>query len=476
MIDSAVLSRIDAYLSAHKDEIVRDLFSLVRIPSVKAEAEEGAPFGKACRDALNAALAMFEGYGISGRVMSEGKYGLATYGGEGKKIGIFTHLDVVPVVDDWCYNAPFAPAEHDGVLVGRGVHDNKAGAIMALYALRAIRELGLPFASTAEVFFGTDEESGMEDIDAYARECPMPHVSLVPDNAYPVCLGEKGIYHMGVRASRPFRQILSFEGGVAVNVILGEATVRLGYDAALHGELQAAIADDPAYTLALDNGVLSLSAKGVTAHGSMPEGSLNAAKLLCRALLACQSICAADREILSAYAQILSDDYGASLGIDSVDPHFGKTTATCGMVSVREGRLGFTLDIRYGTVMSGDAVESAVAEKLSSLGLAAEWGENREGFSISEDSPAAKALMDTYRQLSGQTQLRPIYSGGGTYARHLKNAFSMGCEAPYKKKSLPMQAGHGEVHQSDEQISLEGLLESIRLFTVMLLSVSSSIA
>ena len=39
--------KITAYLAEHKDEMVEDIFRLVRIRSDRGEPEEGAPFGAA---------------------------------------------------------------------------------------------------------------------------------------------------------------------------------------------------------------------------------------------------------------------------------------------------------------------------------------------------------------------------------------------------------------------------------------------
>ena len=40
------LAKIDAYLAAHRDEIVQTLFELIRIPSVQSEPKPHAPFGE----------------------------------------------------------------------------------------------------------------------------------------------------------------------------------------------------------------------------------------------------------------------------------------------------------------------------------------------------------------------------------------------------------------------------------------------
>ena len=44
--------KIHNYVVEQKDEILKNLKDLVKIPSVRGECEPEAPFGKACVDAL----------------------------------------------------------------------------------------------------------------------------------------------------------------------------------------------------------------------------------------------------------------------------------------------------------------------------------------------------------------------------------------------------------------------------------------
>ena len=89
---------------------------------------------------------------------------------------MFAHADVVPPGDNWLFTSPFEPIEKDGFLIGRGVYDNKAGIMMALYAAKAIDLLNIPFHSRLLIFTGSNEESGMKDIQAFAENENMPDI------------------------------------------------------------------------------------------------------------------------------------------------------------------------------------------------------------------------------------------------------------------------------------------------------------
>ena len=138
-----------------------------KIPAIKGEAEAGAPFGRACADALKACSDMFGKFGFDSGIYSGGKYGMAKYGEGEKTIGIFSHSDVVPVCEeDWIYTKPFEPKVIDGTLIGRGVEDNKSGVMAALCAMRIIKECNIPVKSRIVTFIGAEEETGMSDIEA----------------------------------------------------------------------------------------------------------------------------------------------------------------------------------------------------------------------------------------------------------------------------------------------------------------------
>ena len=133
--------------------------------------------------------------------------------------------------------------------------------------------------------------------------------------------------------------------------------------------------------------------------------------------------------------------------------------------------LSFTLDIRYGTVLDTVEMLSSVEKTLQNAGFTlAEVRENKAPFRLSEDSPEARAMLSVYRAISGDEKAKPYYSGGGTYARHLPNAFSVGCAVPYLQGDLAFPAGHGEAHQSDECIFVDALIESAVMITMMSLA------
>ena len=65
-----VEQRIHNYIWQRKSEIVDILKALIKIPSVKGEAKENAPFGAACAEALRYTRALYEQNGFEAELVS----------------------------------------------------------------------------------------------------------------------------------------------------------------------------------------------------------------------------------------------------------------------------------------------------------------------------------------------------------------------------------------------------------------------
>jgi succinyl-diaminopimelate desuccinylase len=294
----------------------------------------------------------------------------------------------------------------------------------------------------------------------------MPELSIVPDNEYPICLGEKGILHLLAESKTALCDVLSFEGGRAFNVVLDKCTARLAFRTELFEELQNAVSSREDVTLSRDGEQILLSAKGLTSHACVPDGSINAAWILAGLLSSLKTIAVSDKTVFATLAGLLGTVHGEALGVVCDDPYFGKVSAANGIVKMKDGHLQFSLDIRYGSASDGAELEGKVRDTIESSGFSIVFLSNDEGFRIDENAPASKGMLEVYSALSGG-ETKPFYSGGGTYARHLKNAYSIGVSVPYIKKKMTFSPGHGGIHQSDEAVSLDALVESFSVAALM---------
>ena len=74
-------------------------------------------------------------------------------------------------------------------------------------------------------------------------------------------------------------------------------------------------------------------------------------------------------------------------------------------------------------------------------------------------------LEGIFAEITGEYH-KSVLMSGGTYARKLKNAFSLGTSVilPERKdKVLEMPEGHGGPHQRDERIDIEGFFTAVRI-------------
>ena len=157
----------------------------VRIPSYSGQEKRVAELMKR----------KMEEYGFDEVIID--KYGsvLGTINGKrpGKTILMDGHIDTVDVIDapQWKHD-PFGGEIEDGKIYGRGTADDKGPAVAALYAMRAVNELGIPLKKNVRLILGTDEECGSSDITHYysvEKEAPM---TFSPDASFPVINIEKG--------------------------------------------------------------------------------------------------------------------------------------------------------------------------------------------------------------------------------------------------------------------------------------------
>lgn len=464
-MNNELAAKIDSFLAEHRQELISDLTALAAIPSICVEQGGDKPFGEPCAQVLAQALALCERNGLA--VSNHGNYyGLAELGEGEKTLGIFSHLDVVPEGGGWEY-PPYSPTEKDGWLIGRGVCDNKAGMISGLYAMRCLRELNVPLRSKISLYMGCCEETGMNDITRFVAEQPMPDFSIVPDTSFPVCHGEKGILGAVVQCTTPLHQIKSFSGGVASNVMPDYAEARLEmYGDLIDGLIGFAESTDGIEVRECD-GLILVCAHGVSAHASMPDDGLSAIWRLAAFLAEARGVDDSDRAIMSMIADTLSDNNGKRIGISASDEPSGELTCISGLASTVDGLLQLDFNIRYPVTVSGEATVGLMKAYFARNGWTMLSSHDSAPCYMPKDDPKVEMLSRIYSDITGKAAV-PYVMGGGTYARKLKNAVGFG---PETDRAFPFPAGHGGVHQPDECIYIDDLIDAIKIYALSLFEV-----
>lgn len=433
--------KIHNYVVEHKEEIINTLKELVKIPSVKGVAEPYAPFGKECAKALEYAEKLYSENGFKTEINRKDGYLLSFFGNGEKTLGLFAHSDVVDVSDDWVYTAPFEPIEKDGYLISRGVLDDKSAVVISLYCVKMLKELNIPFNSKLVMFTGSNEETGMADIEKYVQNHTAPDFSLVCDTAFPLYRGDKSGMNLWVTINTKLQDIENFSGGNSMNIILGKAS------AEVNGE--------------------TVTETGIPRHSALPEGSENAGYKLAKKLSLREDICESDREQMLFLADVLEKYYGEIYGIEHCD-ECGKLTCTNGVIKTENGKITFGLNMRFGLTADTEQIKNKLTSFFEKHNCTVIFEEEKKGYVVLENNKYVEACLEAYSDFTGDKN-PPVYiNAGGTYARKLPCAAEIGTTLKWGTPANTPQ-GHGGAHQSDECINIEGFLEALELTLQMII-------
>lgn len=451
--------QIEKYIEDHKEEMLQDLSELVRIESTRGEKLPGKPFGEGPAKALAAAEQMMKKYGMLTK--NYDNYVVAgDLSRQEKKLDILAHLDVVPVTPDWTVTKPFDPIVKDGKIYGRGTADDKGPAIAALYAMRAIKELGIPLQKNVRLILGSDEECGSSDLVHYygiEKEAPM---TFTPDADFPVINLEKGRLaadYECVFEDAILPAIVELKGGDKVNVVPANAyAVVKGISEEV---IKDAIEKDGSgvkFETEVKGDQIVIRAKGTAAHASTPELGQNALSALTGLLAALPLADSKRTEAIKSLADMFpyGDVTGKALGVSMEDEISGNLTMNLGIVTMKENCLELSLDSRTPVCGNDENVTKVVDACMNKHGFTRKEGELIKPHYVPADTPFVQTLLKSYERYTGQKgEARAI--GGGTYVHELERGVAFGCM---------MDDVDNHMHGDDEFMVVNVLLMSAKIF------------
>ena len=446
--------KIHAWVAAQRENFIRDLSALVRIPSVSEDGDETAPYGVNCLEALHAFLRMSEGYGFTVSEW-EKQIGRIEGCGKGEEIALWGHLDVVAAGGNWDY-PPFEPTVEGGVLIGRGAQDNKGQAVACLYVMRCLKELGIPLRHAVNLYVGTDEERGMSDLKKYVACHELPAFSIVADSNFPVCYGEKGIVTFRFETDWPQNgTVLCAEAGVAPNVVPDRAAARLR---------------------TAEGGEREVVCMGMCGHTAFPQNSKNAILQLTRELAEDETVTAQEKRVLDFFTRVNADCYGETLGLGYEDEDSGKMTLVGSMLKIDGGRAVLTCNIRTPLTQDMDALLQALARIARENGCECVVAQASAPHSFPREHPVVGKLNAVYEEMMGRKR-EPFVLPGGTYSRLLPSSisFGMGYGADSDEWMRPyahlFRSGHGGAHGPDECTVIDALMKAIEIYVLGLMAI-----
>jgi predicted dipeptidase len=332
-------------LNSLKEDLISSIKDLVHIPSVINEDSTQYPFGENINKALKRALEICEGLGFKTYYDPDGYYGYAETGEGDELLGILGHLDVVPAgaLDVWKHN-PYDAVLEDGKLYGRGTQDDKGPALTALYACKALMNLGVKFKKRVRFIFGTDEESLWRDMKQYMEKEEKPTMGFTPDSTFPLIYSEKGLLQALLGAKN--ESGLHLQGGNAFNsvpdniVYTGEKLEELktklkelGYD--------------------YENAEKGIKVIGKPAHAQVTEDGINA---ICRLAIALKEIDISSKAVDFIASEIGEDPFASKIFGDCEDTDSGKLKFNIGKISLNDNET-LSIDIRIPVSVKKEEIE-----------------------------------------------------------------------------------------------------------------------
>ncbi len=461
---------LEHYIDKHFQDTLKDIQEIIKIKTVKEESTLGAPFGLGLKKGLEETLNIARDLGFK-TVNLDNYIGYAEFGAGEDYIGILGHIDVVPEGD----HSKWSVYPYSGEIVGknmisRGALDNKGPIISALHAMKALKECIPSFNHRVRVIFGTNEESGDEDIKYYLSKEKAPKYAFTPDGQFPVVFSEKGIYTFSFkdRFIKENTSILDIVGGIRSNVVPEEARVFLKkdiYDRALK-ELENFKEAPCAFEVLEKESFLEILCKGIPAHASSPQRGVNPITWLFRFLNKIIS----ERDSLKRFVNFMDrvvgiETDGSGLNIKTKNEETGDLTLSCGIVKIiteNPSAISVKFNIRYPINTDESYLDSTLYKVAKESDIEFIKENHNAPLYFSKEHPLVKKLQKVFKEVTNRDD-EPVALGGGTYAKLMPNTVAFG---PNFKEFK------GNPHGFDEKMDIDMLKQGMLMYALGVLELA----
>lgn len=449
--------QISDYIDSQRDNMLRDIARLVNIPSVKGMPKDGCPFGEMPAKALSEALDICTECGLTA-VNVHNAIGFADINDKPLELGILAHVDVVPEGDGWSGD-PYHMEYKNGNIIGRGTSDDKGAAIAAIYAMKAIKSLGIDLKTNVRMIIGSDEECGSADLPYYFQNYETPKYSFSPDAEFPLINIEKGRFapHFETEINGE-ETIIYFESGIAVNAVPHIAVMKLKNmcDERISeacGKIENSTGVN--FELSSENGIITVTAYGKAAHASTPTMGNNALTAML-VLVAELKINSKVGNAMLSLSEIFphGDVNGNAMGVSRKDDVSGELTMSLDILKFDGNKISGSLDCRMPVSSTEENTAVPAVEKLQNIGFNVSSTDVVPPHYVDENLPFIKTLLSVYEKHTG-LKGECMAIGGGTYVHDIENGVAFGCIMPDVDTHM---------HGANEFMPFEDLVTSAKIF------------
>ena len=237
--------------------------------------------------------------------------------------------------------------------------------------------------------------------------------------------------------------------GERTNVIPGECKALLAGGAELAAQV-AAYAEKTGlpYTAEVTDEGVWVTAEGIPGHSAYPAGRRNAIGMMLL-LLRELGVQGAFRTLADKVG--LESD-GASLGCAYRDDVSGALTCNMGILHLDGDQLIATLDMRVPITADLPAIRDATLASLPEF--TADEASVKAPHHVPADSELVTSLLAAYEDETGD-KAEPQYTGGGTYAKVLKQGVAFGAAFPDDEDLA---------HQAGEYVYIDKMVKAMKIF------------
>lgn len=421
---------------------VKTLERLISVPSYNQPAEEGAPFGKGIRNALDEMMKICDELSFKTYEDPDGYYGYAEVGSGDKIFGVICHLDTVPAGDlgKWKHN-PFKGTVINDAVYGRGSQDDKGPGIAALYAVKALMDQGYHFNQRIRFIYGTDEEILWRGIAEYnKKEAPIDS-GISPDAEFPLIYAEKGLqqsYLVG-----PGTDQLKLNLKNAFNAVPDSAV----YDGPKQDEVKAAL-DKHGFEYTSDDNSITVIGKSV--HAMMAPKGTNA---VLRLAIALDDVF--DFKPLDFIGKLFKEGATGSNVLGDVRDESGQLTFNISSLEINENETRMQIDLRIPVTVDRDNLLAKLSKQVAAYDLNYVHFDYLAPLYVPKDSKLVRTLMKVYKEQTGDVDAEPQISGGATFARTMNNCVAFGGMLPTTPDYM---------HQANEQWPLSDMYKAMEIY------------
>jgi succinyl-diaminopimelate desuccinylase len=474
-------NRIEEIVEKHREEIIKGLSELLKFNTVSgATDEEGT---KTYKSEIERCLAYLQHASVEMGFEWKNYDNLVAYTdypAGSSFIALPVHIDVVPPGDGWKYG-PFDGTVAEDIIWGRGCQDDKGPVIQMLWAMNVLKMLDLPLKRGVRMIIGTTEECGdWIDIKHYFEVDKAPEFSIVPDAAFPIINGEKGLVNLKVEAdllADPSSNVGGYRLASAIagersNIVPPRAELRFSGDAdadfsQLQREVERFLHQNPeakAEVSSTRGHDAIVTFHGKSAHGSLPQEGHSAAVDMLKYITESGFVSDDEADLAMFLYECGSDLTGGRLGLSENHSFIGPTTVNLGILRWEGPKAHAIFNTRNTMGLSVAETIRRGTEKVMEFAT-------ETGFSMSANANG-KALEPIYVDPAKHPEfisaLKEAYTtvtdreatlhamGGTTYAKAFPNAVCFGPVDMSEEEEL--------AHQVDERVSVDHHLRNVKIY------------